>query len=135
MSIEEAIERAKLEAFRKWDEGHKNCDFGSPERGQGMRDGFGDGFEVGFREGLKSLYRDVTNEDLLRWWGYEGDDMYPSPFIGLLNGKWVPIYPFFKGEDNQSHRTQDFEDEGVAARIVRLVDNIPSPSDLFRKEG
>lgn len=93
MSIEEAINAAKLEALNKWDEGHKRCDFGSAERGQGMRDGFGDGVEVGFRAALRSLYVEVKPEDVEdgELCDVKTDDGFQSAFA-LIHGAEISFW-------------------------------------------
>lgn len=64
MNIRDKIEIAKSSALDDWDESHKTCDFGSSERANGMRDGFGDGVEVGYMAALRDLFPVIKPEDL-----------------------------------------------------------------------
>lgn len=93
----------------------------------------GFGFEEGYRAALRSLYVESGIDELRDWWN-RCEDEYDTPFWGLVDGKYIRITArWFK----TGHRASELGTETIVdpSRIIRLNENIPSPSEIFGEEG
>lgn len=91
-------------------------------------------FEMGYRAALKSIYQD-SGVDELRDWTNAADDCWDTPFWGLVDGKWIRIISAWIGEGYKTCKLASIPEEVKATHIVRLIANLPSPSEVFGEEG
>lgn len=90
-------------------------------------------FAAGYRAALRSLYVESGIDELRDWWN-RCEDEYDTPFWGLVDGKWIRITArWFR----TGYRVSELGTETIVdpSRIIRLNENLPSPSEIFGEEG